>query len=1171
MFEKGHQISGVISAEPSIQNWARSNKLRLIMPDDDLLGLLRQQPFDLFFSIDNFYKVPNEILTLPRMYAINFHDAPLPKYAGVNATNWAIINGETLHGITWHIMTDLIDAGDFLKQKTFSVYDTDTAYILNAKCYEESIKCFGEMMDELAKDQVQPIQQNLENRTYFPRWKRPPAACSIDWTRSADKIYALFRALDFRTYWNPLGLPKLYLGDDAVIVKQMNILGSASSAPTGTITTVSNGIIIVATATQEVALGDFCSFSGVPITPSQFLKKSGLHEGSRLPKLDSERSDKITRIHSQLCRYEDFWIHRLASLEPIEVPYKKRRVLHGDATEYQEERFSTSMLTRENRELAEKQGDVVLAAFLLYLSRIGVKESFDTNFRDRSLQQVLMGEEIFFASHVPLRIDVDYEQSFKEFFKAIQNQIEFVGAHGSYARDLALRDPGLHKTFIPHFSHGLPVVIERIKHLSGYQPKCRGELIVVIPDDGKECLCFYDKEVLEKAAIGRLREQFTVLLKDIALGQDRPIGDLSILPEQERQQILGEWNSTQADYPRDKCLHELFEEQVERTPDNIALVFKNEYLTYKELNERANQLAHFLWTSGVRPEVPVGVYMERSLEMVISLYGILKAGGAYVPLDPEYPPERVAFMLEDTHIPVILTQKHLVASIPELSTDVFCVDTDWPKIAQIKTDNLNSGVTAENLAYVIFTSGSTGRPKGVMNEHRGICNRLIWMQDEYQLNDTDRIFQKTPYSFDVSVWEFFWPLLYGARLVVAQPGGHRDSAYLVKTIVDEKITTIHFVPSMLQIFLEDKNVDNCKCLKRVICSGEALPYELQDRFFKLLDVELHNLYGPTEAAVDVTHWTCQRDSEMRIVPIGRPVANTQTYILNRYMQPVPIGVSGELHLGGVQVARGYLNRPELTAEKFVPDPFSHEPGARLYKTGDLCRYLPDGNIEYLGRNDFQVKIRGLRIEIGEIEAVLSQHPAVREAVVLAREDIPSDKRLVAYLVSNQQSKISIDELRNFLKEKLADYMMPSAFLQLEEFPLTSSGKVDRRSLPAPGGKRQTEKIYVAPQGKAEQIIAGIWRELLKIEQVGVRDNFFDLGGHSLLLVRMMNKLQESFNKELSVVDMFQRPTIKELAKFLTQEQRVGMSFDKIQDRAMRQKEILSRQRHLATSRRNLDE
>ncbi|MGH7473577.1 MAG: non-ribosomal peptide synthetase, partial [Candidatus Methylomirabilales bacterium] len=527
----------------------------------------------------------------------------------------------------------------------------------------------------------------------------------------------------------------------------------------------------------------------------------------------------------------------------------------------------------------------------------------------------------------------------------------------------------------------------------------------------------------------RLGVHFQNLLRGMVEDPGQRLGELPLLSEAEREQLLVGWNATRVDYPLDSCLHNLFEAQVERSPEAVAVGFENEQLTYQELNRRANQLAHHLRQRGVGPEVLVGVFMERSLEMVIGLYGILKAGGAYVPIDPEYPAERIAFMVEDSQAPVLLTQHRLVERLPAHRAQLLCLDTDWPVMAGAPGGNFNSGVRAGHLAYVIYTSGSTGRPKGAMNIHRGICNRLLWMQDAYQLTSVDRVLQKTPFSFDVSVWEFFWPLLTGARLVVARPEGHKDSPYLAELIIQQGITTLHFVPSMLQIFLQEPRLEACWwSLQRVICSGEALPYDLQERFFKRLSAQLHNLYGPTEAAIDVTFWECQPQGNQGIVPIGRPVANTQMYVLDAHLQPVPVGVAGELHIGGVQVGRGYLNRPELTAEKFLEDPFSNEPNARLYKTGDLARYLPDGSIEYLGRRDHQVKVRGFRIELGEIEAVLGGHPGVEEVVVLVREDSPGERRLVAYYVG---AGVEPEALRGYLRAKLPPYMVPAVFMGLE--------------------------------------------------------------------------------------------------------------------------------------------
>jgi amino acid adenylation domain-containing protein len=651
----------------------------------------------------------------------------------------------------------------------------------------------------------------------------------------------------------------------------------------------------------------------------------------------------------------------------------------------------------------------------------------------------------------------------------------------------------------------------------------------------------FDRRRFGDAAIKRILEHLKTLLEGIAEDPNRSLSMLPILAEAERHQILYEWNDTCVDYPQDKLIHQIFESKAEETPNSAALNFEGEQLTYRELNQRANQLAHYLKSIGVGPGVLVGIAVERSLEMVVGLYGILKAGGAYVPIDPTYPAERIAYMLANANVPVLLTQAKLRDSLPAPEAQVVCLDTDWDDfMADQSTENPVCQATLENLAYTIYTSGSTGKPKGVMNTHRGILNRLLWMQDAYCLEPSDSVLQKTPFSFDVSVWEFFWPLMFGARLVVARPEGHKDSDYLVQTIIDQQITTIHFVPSMLQIFLMAKDVEKCNTLRQVICSGEALSLDLQNRFFARLDTKLHNLYGPTEAAVDVTYWECQRESDLFTVPIGYPVANTQIYILDDYMQPVPVGISGELYIGGVQVARGYLNRPELTAEKFIPDPFSDSPEARLYRTGDSARYLPDGTIEYLGRLDNQVKIRGNRIELGEIESALSQHPNVREACALAREDVPGDQRIVAYIIPTQNQEHLNSILRDYLKQKLPEYMVPSHFITLDAFPLTPNQKIDRKMLPAPDQVEiQPEMAYVPPKNDLQQKIASIWQKVLNVPIVGMNDNFFELGGHSLLMVRVYYQLCEITDRELCITDMFRFPTINALTEYLSQDSAGG--------------------------------
>ncbi len=642
----------------------------------------------------------------------------------------------------------------------------------------------------------------------------------------------------------------------------------------------------------------------------------------------------------------------------------------------------------------------------------------------------------------------------------------------------------------------------------------------------------YNKDLFDAATIARMEQDFQTLLEGIV---EKPTQNLLALPlvaATERHKILFEWNATESEYPSATSLHRLIEEQVERTPDTTALFFAGETRSYRELNNEANQLAHRLQQAGVGVETLVGVSMERSLEMVVALLAVLKAGGAYVPLDPTYPAERLVYMLEDAQVPILLTQTNVLARLPQSKATPICVDPGWNVSATEPTTNPLNDVQANNLAYMIYTSGSTGKPKGVMNTHQGICNRLHWMQQAYQLESNDRVLQKTPFSFDVSVWEFFWPLLSGAGLVIARPGGHQDPAYLIKLIKEQQVTTLHFVPSLFQIFLQEKDLEQCTSLKHIITSGEALTLEQQTTFFARFPrgVALHNLYGPTEAAIDVSHWECKHEEKQRSIPIGYPISNIQLHILNAALQPTPVGVAGELHIGGVGLARGYHNRAELTAEKFIRNPFSQKEGARLFKTADLTRYRPDGAIEFLGRIDHQVKIRGFRIELGEIETVLGQHPAIREVVVVAREDIPGNKRLVAYLVATTpHAQPAIEELRAFLKQRLPEYMLPTVFIFMEAFPLSPNGKVNRTALPAPDTERPNLQVtYIAPQTETEARLAEIWAQVLGIAKVGAHDNYFDLGGASIQSLEVISKANDA-GLPLALEMLFEFQTVAELA------------------------------------------
>ena len=668
-------------------------------------------------------------------------------------------------------------------------------------------------------------------------------------------------------------------------------------------------------------------------------------------------------------------------------------------------------------------------------------------------------------------------------------------------------------------------------------------VLMVLPGESLSLEARYDRGHLAPAAVGRLLDHFANLLCDVAEAEAGcRLGDLSPLGEAERHAILVEWNPPRSFRRQDPlCLDELIAEQVERSPEAVAVNAGGRNLTYGALDTYANSLAARLRGLGIGPEAPVAIAVERSLEMMVGLLAILKAGGTYVPLDPGYPTARLSFMLEDSGAQVLLSQRDLVARLPFAAGICHTVCLDAPEDDQGQRRAVAAvpppvGVP-DRSAYIIYTSGSTGHPKGAINTHRAICNRLLWMQEAYGLAADDRVLQKTPISFDVSVWELFWPLLVGARLVLAEPGAHRDPAALIRSIVDEEITTLHFVPSMLRAFLAEPGVERCGSLRRVMASGEALPPALERSFFSLLHAELHNLYGPTEAAVDVTAWPCDRAEARDPLPIGRPISNVRIHLLGAEGLPVPLGVPGELAIGGVALARGYHRRPELTAARFQPDPLAGgpdrpEPGARLYRTGDLARFLPDGALEFLGRRDHQVKLRGFRIELGEIESLLETHPAVREAVVLVREERVGDARPIAYVAPKAAAE-EVAPLRAWLARFLPEYMVPALFVGMEVLPQTPSGKVDRSALARIQPTKVAERGAVLPGTPEEELLAAIWADVLgSVARIGPQDDFFLLGGHSLLAMSLVSRLRESFGVELPLRVIFEASTLSAMAERL---------------------------------------
>jgi amino acid adenylation domain-containing protein/non-ribosomal peptide synthase protein (TIGR01720 family) len=661
----------------------------------------------------------------------------------------------------------------------------------------------------------------------------------------------------------------------------------------------------------------------------------------------------------------------------------------------------------------------------------------------------------------------------------------------------------------------------------------------VVPGGELLLRLMYDKDRFDASGSRRILSHVRMALEAFAANPDRRVGDVEILTDTERRQLLVGWNDTDKNFDLTVCAHELFEAQAKQTPDAVALVFDDRQLTYGELNARANQLAHYLRGRGVGPEVLVGTCMERSLEMVVGLLGILKAGGAYVPLDPGYPSERLAYILRDAQVRILLTDQKALGVLARQDAEVICLDSDWDSIANESADNLINVAQPQSLAYVIYTSGSTGKPKGAMIEHKGMMNHLYVKVSD--LKPTDAIAQTASQCFDISVWQFLAGLLVGARVHIFAEAVAQDPARLLDEVERNGISMLESVPSLMRAMLDDvesRGIDRptLHALRWMIATGEALPPELCRRWIgQYPRVPVLNAYGPTECSDDVTYWPIYSAPAADTIhmPIGRPLANMRLFILDGRLRPVPARVIGELYIGGAGVGRGYLNDAARTAESFIPDPFAKEPGARQYKTGDQVRYLPDGSIEFFGRVDHQVKLRGYRIELGEIESVLEAHPAVRQSVVVARDERPGEKRLVAYVVTSQQQGAAGNELRGYLKERLPEYMIPASIVEMGELPLTPNGKIDRRALPAPDdASKSASGRYVPPRDAFERKLVDIWQQTLGLNEVGIEDDFFELGGHSILAVKVVGRIQAEFRKNLPLSQLFKNPTIERLANTL---------------------------------------
>ncbi|MGB7923853.1 MAG: amino acid adenylation domain-containing protein, partial [Pyrinomonadaceae bacterium] len=819
-------------------------------------------------------------------------------------------------------------------------------------------------------------------------------------------------------------------------------------------------------------------------------------------------------------------------------------------------------LSTQLKQLSQREGVTLfmtlLAAFQTLLARYSgqgdVVVGSPIAGRTRAEVEPLIG---FFVNTLVLRTDVGGGQTFSEVLRRVREVCLGAYAHQDVPFEKLVEElqPERSLTHTPLFqvmfvfqsatAQTLQLPGLELSELSVESDTSKFDLTLLINERVTDFsgAIEYSTDLRDASTIRRMIGHFEVLLRSVVMNPEQKITELPLLTGAERHHLLVERNDTAREYPSPHCVQEVFEQQAERTPESVAVVFDEQQLTYRELNRRANQLARYLRRLGVGPESRVGLLMERSPEMVLAVLGVLKSGAAYVPLDPAYPLERLSFMLSDSGACVLLTQGALRVALPPHPAQVVELDKDWKEIAEQSAENLKSGASAENLAYVIYTSGSTGRPKGVAMTHRALVNLIYWQLENLKWKTTKRALQFASLSFDVSFQEIFTTWCSGGTLLLISEDARRDAVQLISILKQQSIERVFLPFVALQNLAEAMDIDEPQpeSLRDMVTAGEQLQItpSIAKLFRRWTRCRLHNHYGPSESHV-VTTYTLDEFSNdwATLPPIGRPIANTEIHIVDGEMQPVPLGVSGELYIGGEALGRGYLDRPELTAERFVPHPFSLEPGARLYRTGDLARHLACGEIEYAGRIDHQVKVRGFRIELGEIESALTQHPGVRETVVVTRNDAPGEKRLAAYVVARTGQSLSSSDLRTHLRQQLPEYMIPSAFVMLESLPLTPSGKIDRRALPAPEVSRaELEGEYVGPRTAVEEMIAGIWSSVLKVEQVGINENFFEVGGHSLIATQVMSRVRDAFQVEMPLRSLFERPTVAGLAEVIEAEMR----------------------------------
>jgi amino acid adenylation domain-containing protein len=1140
LLERGFEIRGVITASPQLRAWAVQAELAVVSAGDGYVDRLAAEEFAYLFSIVNLRILPPEVLALPTRLAVNFHDALLPRYAGVNATSWAILNGEAVHGVTWHVMEQGADTGDVVKFREVVIAEGETSASLNMKCYEAGIETFRELLDDIAAGKLSRRKQDVAQRSYFARYRRPAGGGLLCWGVSAERTEALHRCFDFGPSPNDFGSLKLPIDDSLYVVKGLKVLGEASGRPPGSVVQITTGALRVTTQTKDLVVTRLASLDGRIVPVEAVVEAHRIRPGTVLKDPSEAQLASATVRWQQACRHDAGWAKDLATPQ-VRLP-DRTDGLRAQETRASSYRELVLELSEPAKHLLVGVAETsprwvgVLASLLAFLGRMA-----EAGARRVSLIPPWAGPsdglDRSCSSVVPLVIPpVGEAADFAELLAAVSRRLDLLVTRGAPASDLRSRYPNLSDADADA-DHGAEIQVELVESMDQRRAPGGCALRVVIAAGSLDTLWGIDVSVISEPELRRLWEQYMAFLGRIAEDPSRELVKIPLLTADEWRRVVVDMNQTQRSYPLDTPVHALFSRTAARKGDAVAVICAQASMSYRELDRRSSALAVFLEEAGIGQGMCVGVFLPRTIDLVVALLGVLKAGAAYVPLDPIYPEDRLAFMIDDSKLSVVLTTADLEDSLPPTAARRILVDAQWDDVEEGFVRGGSGGeppgggdrVGPDALAYVIYTSGSSGRPKGVQVYHRGLTNFLLSMAETPGVAETDKLMSLTTICFDIAALELYLPLIQGAIVELVPAEICRDGIRLKEAIEASDATVIQATPSTWQM-LVSAGWGQAGSL-RVLCGGEALPRALAEELSQR-SAEVWNLFGPTETTI----WSsCGRVVDSTNISIGRPIANTQFYVLDDHLNPTPIGVPGELYIAGDGVAAGYQGRPELTAARFLPDPFAAGADRRMYRTGDLVRYRDDGSLQYLNRIDSQIKIRGYRIELEEIEAALRQHESVKTSIAIVDEDRTGHKSILAYVVLRPHAPANLPEtLMAGLRACLPHYMVPDAITTLERLPYTPNGKLDRTALqrrraavpkprsPAPGALKRA----------LEEQIAEEWQAVLGRDGLGVHDSFFDVGGDSVSLTRLVRTLGERFDRRFTSTDMFRSPTIHSFANFM---------------------------------------